>query len=307
MIIGATGFIGRALLAELQDRGVPAKGVARGHRTPLPPGTVCADLTVPESLGGLISPGDTVIHAAPYLGGDATLSERINVQGTRNLINAAERAGASQLIYLSTTAVYGMGPHRNATTDTPIKPTTSRSRHRRRAEEIILDAGGCVVRPHLIYGHGDTWVIPALLALPGIIGGLVNGGQALTSLIAVEDLARLLATLSTQPPADLAGGIFHAAHPTPLTVGAFTTEVAKALDVQLQTTPVPPLQALEAATAAGFSPHQLDLAATDHWYDADALWGLTASPASPPRPALSAQHLQWYRQLLAKPDAGPRL
>lgn len=110
VVVGATGFLGGELVAELRGRGCEVLRVARGLRAPrtvpeLRP-DVEADICRPETLSGLVQPGDTVVHLVGIspmrrpLGGRRTYRQ-VHLMGTRNLLREAERAGASRFVYLS--------------------------------------------------------------------------------------------------------------------------------------------------------------------------------------------------------------
>jgi nucleoside-diphosphate-sugar epimerase len=247
-------------------------------------------------LHGPIPHGSSLIHAAPYVGPDSEQSKQINVTGTGNLIAAARSAGAKRIIYVSTTAVYGMGPHRNLRVeDAPIRPTSIRSQHRREAEKL---QPGTVLRPHLVYGAGDAWVIPALLTVPRIVGGLLDGGTTTTSVISVTTLAELLARLLAMTATAIAGRAFHAVHPTPVTIRNLVTLAAGALDEDVPLSPAPLATAQPKLTAAGFSEHQVDMASNDRWYTPD-LWNIARLPDSPPF-TLAEPDINWYRALMRR-------
>lgn len=81
---------------------------------------------------------------------------------TKRLVTAAVTCSVP-IIYVSTTGVYGRSfgafgdPAR-----IPRRPTSVLSQSRAAAEDTVLDAGGTVVRPHVVHGPGDRWVAPVL-------------------------------------------------------------------------------------------------------------------------------------------------
>ncbi len=158
---------------------------------------VQADLQDSTALESALEGVDTIIHCAGYLGYDEALCKTMNVEGTARLLNSAKLAGASTVVYLSTTAVYGPGAHRGLRENEIVPaPRSVLSRSRLDAEQIVLDFGGVVLRPGLVYGRGDRWVLPSLVNLNRAIGGLVDGGDQMMSVIHVQDLGRMVSEIA---------------------------------------------------------------------------------------------------------------
>lgn len=306
VVVGATGFIGSAVQSALRRLHVTTVGVARTLEGRAGYDLRSGDLTIPESLSQILDREDVIIHCAPYLGSDEKLSEAVNVRGTRNLAMAAGHAGAKGLIYVSTTAVYGYGPHRDASVgELAVRPLSARSRHRRHAEEIVLAAGGCVIRPHLVLGAGDNWVLPGLLHLTDAVGGLIEGGSAQSSAITVSVLARLVATLALSPKRPSSDCIFHAVHPNPLTMHSLVRMSLGAVGRSGSLDSVSIETATRLARAKGIESHHIDLATADHWYNGDTLWSrMPDAPTGNLR--LEASDTHWYRQRFRPTNTGLR-
>lgn len=297
MVVGATGFLGRAVHAEVSLRCPDAVGLCRHPGEAASRTMIRADITAPESLSTVFAGADAVVHVAPYVGPDPAVSELVNVGGTENVVLACERARVERLVYVSTTSVYGLGPHRGLRVqDAVARPASPRSGHRLLAEQMVVGAGGCVLRPNVVFGVGDRWAVPALIRLVGMVGGLVDGGRARQSVISVDDLALVIARICTRSVWPLAGRVPHAVQPTPVTVLeiAETARAHRIHSASLEA--VDPGAAREAALRAGFSEHQFDLATVDHWYDGDEVWDLTGMPDRRGID-LSAAHVAWYRSL----------
>jgi nucleoside-diphosphate-sugar epimerase len=252
------------------------------------------DLAVPGSLAGLCDGADVLIHCASMIGGTAAASNAVNVDGTQSLLRVAAKAKVSRVIYLSTASVYGRGVYRNASPDELAPaPLSLASRTRLAAEQAVLAAGGVVVRPYLVYGDGDRWVIPGLAKLLGALRADVDGWPARVSMVEVEDLAQGLAGLALAPV--LSAAIYHGNHPLPVPV----TELMQAVSTLLPTLPgePPSLSYNEAAarlTAIGGSTHALDMIATDHWFESASLWRDTACDPGPGFTARFPRSRDWY-------------
>lgn len=116
LVTGGTGFIGANLVRELVARGVEVRVLARptSERRALdglPVEIVVGDLLDPDSVGPAVQ-GVTVLYhvAADYRlwTPDATALYRTNVDGTRTLLRAAERAGVSRIVYTSSVGTLGL-------------------------------------------------------------------------------------------------------------------------------------------------------------------------------------------------------
>jgi nucleoside-diphosphate-sugar epimerase len=298
-VTGATGFVGRQVVRALTRPDVSLRlGTHRRSVRDAPPGSVLqpVDLTVSGSLQGLCDGAEVLVHCASMIGGTAAASNAVNVEGTRSLLKVAARAGVSRVIYLSTASVYGRGVYRNASPEelTPA-PLSATSRTRLDAEQVVLDAGGIVVRPYLVYGHGDRWVVPGLVKLLGTLRAEVDGWPARVSMIDVEDLAQGLAGLALAPAVNSA--IYHGNHPLPVPVA----ELMQAVSALLPTTSgalaaLTYDEACARLTAGGGSSHALDMIATDHWFESAGLWRDTGCDPGPGFAARFSRHLDWYRQ-----------
>jgi nucleoside-diphosphate-sugar epimerase len=316
VVTGASGFIGTAVLHALTQHALStgAAGAGAGGvlsvralaRTPVAgaPGSVTwvrADLTDPLSLRGAAQGADVLVHLAARVSGDEASCRAVNLEGTRALVAEARRAGVPRLVQLSTAAVYGPGPHRGARIGeiTPT-PVSAASRTRLEAEQLVLDAGGLVLRPGLVLGPGDRWVVPALAELQRRVPGQWDGGSGLLSLVAVQDLARLIAALALGP-GEPGRGVFHASHPQPVRTADLLDRLA-ALGVLA---PVPDrkwswaecLHQLR-STAGDMSERQFSLLAQDHWYHSEDIWTAAACPPGPGPLARLADAAPWYRAAL---------
>src|SRR6478672_33419 len=112
---GATGFVGGALARLLRDEGHEVRALVRdparasdlaAHGVELVPG----DLDDATALDALCRDVDGLFHVAGWykLGQrDPSVGDRVNVEGTRNALAAAQRAGVAKVVHTSTVAVNG--------------------------------------------------------------------------------------------------------------------------------------------------------------------------------------------------------
>ncbi len=107
VLTGATGHIGYALLRELLDSGEQVRILIRKD-IPLFDGLDCekafGDVTDPASLEKAFAGADVVYHLAGVIdinAGDESLIWNVNVQGTKNVVEACKKCGVKRLVYAS--------------------------------------------------------------------------------------------------------------------------------------------------------------------------------------------------------------
>ncbi|WP_411078896.1 NAD-dependent epimerase/dehydratase family protein [Streptomyces sp. cmx-18-6] len=304
-LTGATGFIGSAVLRRLCDGDGPGRDVAVRVLTRTAPAGrakvpgvswLPVDLEDPASLRGALDGVDVLMHLAARVTGDEAQCRAVNLTGTRSLVDEARRAGVERLLHLSTAAVYGAGPHHGiAVNETAPAPVSAASRTRLAAESPVIDAGGTVLRPGLVLGSGDRWVVPALAELAERVPAYWDGGRALLSVVDVSDLARLLVSLATTHRA--LPGVFHASDPRPV----------RNRDLMVRLAALGVLPAVvddwswedclrRFGDAEGrVTQRQFELLARDHWYRSDEIWRLAGCPEGPGPLARLESAAPWYR------------
>jgi nucleoside-diphosphate-sugar epimerase len=150
LLVTGPGRLGRPLIAELHRRGITGTVLHRNASDDyLPPGwrSVRADVTRPESLPGVCTDCDQVLHLAAV-----THSNRsgrymeVNATGTRNLVAEARRAGVQRFTLVNTRAISPAGG--------------AYSRSKIQAEEIVRDSGLAwnILRPAEVYGAGGEGI-----------------------------------------------------------------------------------------------------------------------------------------------------
>ncbi|MFJ3713258.1 NAD-dependent epimerase/dehydratase family protein (plasmid) [Streptomyces sp. NBC_01267] len=303
LIVGSSGFVGgHTVRAAARHPQVELRLARRQRRSPAPGEprlkTVHADLNAPETLHGLCADVDALIHCASAITGSEEELHRVNDLGTRALVDEAVRCGVRRIVYVSTASVYGRGTFRAARaaelTPAPLSPT---SRTRAAAERHVLESGGTVLRPHLVHGQGDRWMIPGTVQLLRALRGNV-AGAGLQSLVPVTALAA--AAVAAALTADDLAGAHHVSHPDPVSGAQLTAAVAD----QVGLPQGPLLDLAEARARLADSPvglHHLAMLSTDHWFADEGLWDRLG--CDPGRGFLEdlPDQAPWYREFLGRP------
>ena len=157
-IIGASGFIGKHLVAHLAGREDVEIRVLVHRKNPGmadKPGIVFieGDLLKPETLVPLFEPGCSVINLA-YL---ATRSPQENIDAMVNLAGACATRGVKRLIHCSTAVVAGNAPREIIDETIPCRPASAYQQTKLAAETILLErALGrfelSILRPTAVFG-----------------------------------------------------------------------------------------------------------------------------------------------------------
>jgi UDP-glucose 4-epimerase len=164
LVTGATGLIGRSLLARLAP-GIEVIGMARGEPPPGPAGVdwVRQDLTEPLDGKALPHSLDAIVHLAQseryrdFPDGAEDVFE-VNVHSTFRLLDYARRAGADRFVLASTGGVYGPAPD-PIREDAPLVLAGPYFRSKRMAELLVEDHSellrAITLRFFFVYGPGQ--------------------------------------------------------------------------------------------------------------------------------------------------------
>lgn len=178
-VTGGSGFLGRALIAALRERGSLVRALARSEKAadavrgagaePVP-GDLDDERALREGMEGCAA----VYHAAAKveLWGRREDFLRITVGGTERVIEAARAAAVPRLVHVSTEAVLAGGAPLagvDERTPLPARPVGLYPLSKGMAEQRALaanapDLTSVVVRPRFIWGRGDTVLLPGLVA-----------------------------------------------------------------------------------------------------------------------------------------------
>jgi NAD(P)-dependent dehydrogenase (short-subunit alcohol dehydrogenase family) len=257
-VTGATGFIGRHLVAELLKReGTIYVLVREGSHGKLealnaPEGRVVpvnGDLSKPGlGIEGFSEKIDHFFHlAAIYdMAADEEAMERANIEGTRHVIEFANSIEVGRFHHTSSIAVAGLykGVFQEDMFDEGQRLPHAYHRTKYESERLVREgirAKTLVYRPGIVVGHSETGemdkidgpyyffkllqklrhALPEWAPLAGPQGGETN-------IVPVDFVAKAMDHIAHMPDAELPGGTFHLVSPEPMRVGDTLNEFAKA-------------------------------------------------------------------------------
>ncbi len=177
LVTGGGGFLGGAIVGRLVAEGKAVRSFSRGSYPELERlgvEQVQGDLGDADAVDRACQGCDLVHHVAAKAGvwGDRDDFVRANVAGTRNVLAACRRQGIARLVYTSSPSVVFDGRDLEGVDEsipysrrfTAFYPQTKAE-----AEREVLEANGpdlatVALRPHLIWGPGDTHIVPGIVA-----------------------------------------------------------------------------------------------------------------------------------------------
>lgn len=202
-LTGGSGYVGRNLIRHFTAKGIEVVALARSARSAEIVRALGAVPFEGDLLGGDLSEGmvgcQMLIHAAADTnhGRGTAEQNRVNLDGTRHVFDAARRVGVMKAVYVSSESVLLDGrPLINANEDHPFprRPAGTYSRTKGVAERLARsltapDFSVVAVRPRMVWGRDDTTALPQLVgaATSGQLAW-IDGGHYLTSTTHIANL-----------------------------------------------------------------------------------------------------------------------
>ena len=207
LVTGATGFVGAALARTLIAAGWQVRALTRAGSDPrnlrtLAVERIVGDLTDAPSLERAVAGCEAVFHAAADYRlwvPDPQTMYRANVDGTRNLLEAARRAGVQRIVYTSSVACIGLPADGSVgTEDTPVSLESMVGHYKRSkflAERVALEAAGqgapvVIVNPAAPVGPRDVKPTPTgQIVLDAALGRTPAYVDTGLNIVHVDDVA----------------------------------------------------------------------------------------------------------------------
>ena len=247
LVTGGTGFVGAHLVRRLLCRGHQVRSLdinpglfdeeLRRAGATLLTGSVTEAADVDAAMRGC----DLVYHlASPF--GDILQPNRaywdIEVNGTRNILEAAERLGVRRVIHCSTQGVHGIITNPPGNEESPIAPRDyycySKVEGERVCQQFIAKGMDIViVRPTSVYGPGDIrgWLQLFRMVSKGWFL-MIGSGSTLNHPVYVENLVDLFELSGTSPTAK--GRVYLAGDEEAVTLTQLVKNVGSATGAQVR-------------------------------------------------------------------------
>ena len=205
LVTGATGFIGRLLVARLLDDGRAVRVLQRRPGAELDPRAeaVPGDVTDRASLERAAAGASAIFNLAgivSHLESERAHMQAVNVGGVENVLAAARSAGVGRVVHVSSVASVGMAesPDRPLDEDSPFPERARQYAYaatKRRGEELAVEAaeGGqdvVIACPAFVIGAGDVNRISTFVAeqyLRGALRVVTAGGLSYVDVRDVVD------------------------------------------------------------------------------------------------------------------------
>ncbi len=290
LVTGATSLLGAGVAERLVARGDDVVALQRGegHRDwAQVRGDIRDAAIVDHAMQGV----DAVVHAAAKVSvvGDWDEFESVNVGGTQNVLDAARAHDVGRLVHVSSPSVAHFGEPLMAADADPADPDRAHGHYARSkamAEQLALEAADAdldvvAVRPHLVWGPGDTQLVGRIVerAASGRLV-LIDGGTALIDTTYLDNAAdSLVAALDRVH--EVSGEAFVVSNGEPRTVAELLARMCRAAGVRGPTRSVP----RPVASGAGAV--------------VERTWSVTGREGEPPMTRFLAEQLStahWFDQ-----------
>jgi 2-alkyl-3-oxoalkanoate reductase len=306
LVTGASSLIGTGLATALAARGDEVLCLQRRHVPALDPldsvSQALGDVREPEAVRDAADGADAIVHLAARVGvvGEWEEYRSVNVDGTANVLDAARHHGVRRVVHVSSPSVaHGGEPIVGGGAEAPILGrrgawyAESKAMAEIRAMEAADgDLGVVAIRPHLVWGPGDTQLVGRIVerARAGRLA-LVGGGRALVDTTYIDNAvdALVAAIDRVEPGATCSGRAYVVANGEPRPIRELVAGICAAAGVQFEPRSVP----LRAGTAIGAA--------------VERIWPWLGREDEPPLTRFVAEQLgtaHWFDPRPARDDLG---
>ena len=305
LVTGGGGFLGSAICRQLHARGDEVIAYQRSGADELEKlgiEIVQGDITDAACLLTASKGVDAIIHTAAKAGLSVSYEDYFgpNVTGTENVLKACRDNGIRKLVFTSSPSVtHSDGDIEGGDESLPYPDTYNSPYPKTKAlsEQQVMAANSpelhtVSLRPHLIWGPGDSHLLPKLLEKAKHGKLKLPGPEKLIDTVYIDNAARahLLALdkLETHP-GTVGGKTYFISNDEPLPQSRIISGLLKAAGVAVEIQAISPRLAITAGTVI------------------EAGWKLLGLQSDPPLTRWSAEHLStahWYDISAAKRDLG---
>jgi nucleoside-diphosphate-sugar epimerase len=262
LVTGATGFIGRHLVAALRSTRERVRVTIRrpdlaGAMSALGAEPIVGDLLDPAFVARAAHDVRAVFHLAGrlYAPGEPELEyERLHVDATMTLLRQwTEPSALDYFVLCSTTGVHGDTGQRLAREDDLGHPTNAYERTKARAEHLGTELAGrvgmrlAIARPGLVYGPGDRHLLGWFRAIQAGYYRVIGSGTNRFHPIYVDDLVRGL--MLTASAASNTAPVYHLVGSRPTTMRELSDAIGTAVGRRVPQVHLPRAAAFVAGAA----------------------------------------------------------
>jgi nucleoside-diphosphate-sugar epimerase len=299
LVTGGGGFLGNAVVRKLQDAGHEVWSLSRREHEGikrLGAGSIKGNIQNSKDVENALDGMDAVIHTAAKVGYWGRYDDfyNVNVKGTENIIKACRRSGIKDLVFTSSPSVIFNGKDMEGDDESvpyPKRYDSFYSETKAIAERNVLRANGedlrtISLRPHLIWGPGDTHLIPGILKRAKE-GNMVRIGKGknIADMVYVDNAAdaHVLALNALEKNQNATGRAYFITNGEPRNMWDFIEEILSLANLGPIKTSVPKVPALAAAwfmenyfrvfkkgKEPNLSRFLVRELTTSHWYDISA-------------------------------------
>ena len=206
LVTGASGMLGAGVAKALAARG-DSVTVLQRRPSGLGLPEVRAEVSDATAVRAAVADQEAVVHLAAKVNvtGPWREYERVNITGTRTVVDACQAAGVRRLVHVSSPSVAHAGRSLAGVGAQPADPVAARGPYARSkavAEQIALgadrgDLAALAIRPHLIWGPGDPQLVARVVdrARRGRLPVIGSGAALLDSTYLANAVDALVAAL----------------------------------------------------------------------------------------------------------------
>ncbi len=204
LITGATGFLGKYIIQEFAQH--DCEIIAFGRNSEVGRNLknctfVQGDFTNYQEISDAICGADAVIHAGALCSAWGKWNDfyKTNVLGTKNVLDACAEHHVTKFVYVSSNSVYSRTYDKTDIKESDYDPQNHLNYYIKTkimAESLIKETCAkqsisySVIRPHGIFGVGDTSIMPRILRANATIGiPLFRNGKNLIDIVCAENVA----------------------------------------------------------------------------------------------------------------------
>lgn len=247
LVTGATGFVGGHLSKRLLEQGAVCRVLVRKSADSAKikaladaGAEICyGDVTDKQSVAAAVDGVEYVFHIAALFRQAKFPDEiyyQVNVEGTRNVLDAAEQFSVKRVVHCSTVGVHSHIPNPPADETEDYRPGDIYQETKCEGEKVALErfrsrkVEGVVIRPAMIWGEGDRRMLKLFRGVSRRRFPVIGNGRTLTHWVYVHDLVAGILLAGEKPEAK--GQIYIFAGERPASIEELVRTVADSAGVK---------------------------------------------------------------------------